>query len=135
MHAILIDPKAKTIAYIEYNGDYKDIYRLIDATTFTTVRVNERNTLYVDDEGLFKPNQYYFAWGPQEHLGGKGLVVGLTEEGDDAPVSIDLKAVQRDVSFYDKQPIFSHIDEREEPHAEILPGLKGYKITRTAKFK
>lgn len=135
MRAILIDPRAKIITEVECTGEGKDIYRLIECDTFTTVRVDERHHMFVDDNGLYVPNQCYFAWGTQEHLAGKGLVLGMTENGEEAPCTLRMSTVVMDVGFYVKQPIFSHLSHKEEPNVEILPGVKGFKITRTPHFK
>jgi len=42
-------------------SDYKDYYKLIECTSFDVVRVTWKGqnlSLFVDDEGLFKPNNY-----------------------------------------------------------------------------
>ena len=66
MRAILIDPKAKQIMQIDYNGDYKTIYEHLSFTNsfgnshkvraFDIVRIPVGNDgIYVDDEGLYAP--------------------------------------------------------------------------------
>lgn len=52
MRAILIDPFTETIVEVEFDGNYKSIYPLIDCETFDCVSVDKNDTLYVDDEGL-----------------------------------------------------------------------------------
>ena len=34
MFGYLINPNDRTVKAVEYSGDYKDIYKLIDASTF-----------------------------------------------------------------------------------------------------
>ena len=43
MRAILIDPFAKEITEVDYDGDYKKIYDLIDCKTFDVVNVPSGN--------------------------------------------------------------------------------------------
>jgi len=52
MKAILINPFNQTITEVEYSGDYKEIYKLIECSTFDCVNIDDDNTLFVDDEGL-----------------------------------------------------------------------------------
>jgi hypothetical protein len=52
MKALLINPIEKTIEEVEYNGDYKQIYKYIDASPFGVVDIPNDDTIYIDDEGL-----------------------------------------------------------------------------------
>lgn len=84
--AYLIDPAARTITPVEYDGNYKSIYELIGATTFDVVRVENDDCIFVDDEGLINGNGQrngFWTYGeyPQP-LAGKGLVLGTDEEGE-----------------------------------------------------
>ena len=60
MKAILINPHEKTITEVEYSGNYKEIYSLIDCRTFDCVRITPNEDMYIDDEGLLMNNQRYF---------------------------------------------------------------------------
>jgi len=87
MQAILIDPFTQTIEAVDYSGDYKDIYSLLECDLFTTVyRVvvtAMADTLYVDDEGLYVEDQKFFKLkGYPQPLAGRGLVLGSTDDGD-----------------------------------------------------
>ena len=98
MKAYLIDPFAKTVSEVQYNGDYKTIYNLISSDnikvdTFTCVEINDQSdTIYVDDEGLNKNlNQQAFFMFNGTPLAGKGLVLGTDEEGDSQSPTITLQ--------------------------------------------
>jgi hypothetical protein len=83
MRAILIDPFTQTIEEVDYSGDYKDIYSLIECDLFTTVYLpnTSDDTLFVDDEGLYVENQRFFKIdGFEQPLAGRGLLLG-TDEG------------------------------------------------------
>jgi hypothetical protein len=88
MRAILIDPMNQEVKEVEYSGDYKDIYKLIECRTFDIVRIPVGNDgIYIDDEGLFAPTQFkwhyrYNKMQPAIRLVNKGLVLGCNDEGD-----------------------------------------------------
>ena len=92
MKAYLIDPHTETITEVEYSGDYREIYKHIDAEIFTTAQFNKfGDTVFVDDEGLFKEEQEFFLInGYPQPLAGKGLVLGCDEEGESVAPSITL---------------------------------------------
>ena len=109
MRAILIDPARKTIEETKYDGTLEDIYKHIEQAVITTVRVDEENILYVDDEGLYRPNQHYFRWGPQKYLAGRGIIIGVNEAGEDVEATISIDEVRKDVQFYKIQPVFKDV--------------------------
>ena len=92
MQAYLIDPYVLTITPVEYSGDYKEIYRFIEADLFDVVTTPEGMSVYVDDEGLYNATAF-FAWQSLPiPLAGKALVLGpVDEEGDNTacPLTID----------------------------------------------
>lgn len=100
LSAILIDPYTQTIEEVEYSGDYRDISALLDCELFTTVYTDLRDTIYIDDEGLYVENQRYFkVKGYPQPLAGKGLVLGTdygTGDSIDCVSSLDdiLRAVE-----------------------------------------
>jgi len=83
-NAYLIDPVTRTVKEVTYNGDYNQIYTLTDCDTFTCVMFNEHSdTIFVDDEGLFKSDQQFFhVQGYPQPLAGKGLILGTNDEGE-----------------------------------------------------
>ena len=50
MKAYLIDAQARTVTETDYNGDYRHIHKLIGVETFTVVRINDYDSVFVDDE-------------------------------------------------------------------------------------
>ena len=51
MKAYLIDPEKQEVTEVEYSGDYKDIYKLIDCSTFEIVGITPKGDgIYVDEE-------------------------------------------------------------------------------------
>lgn len=91
MRGILINPFDQTIKEVVYTGDFREIYSLIDCTTFDVVMLCDADDLYVDDEGLLKDNRY-FSWSGR-NFAGKGLILGHDKEGDTIPTTYDLQEV------------------------------------------
>ena len=54
--AILVDPFARTISTVNV-GHYTDIQKHVGCDMFTTVRFDEHNTAFCDDEGLINGTQ------------------------------------------------------------------------------
>lgn len=106
MRAILIDPINETIEEVEYNGDYKQIYKHIDASTFGVVDIPNDDTIFIDDEGLLKDNNHFFihkdAYTP---IGGKGLVLGIDDRGESVSAHSTLKELRHSITFIGKQAI------------------------------
>jgi len=111
MKAILINPFEETITEVEYTGDYKQIYDLIDCRTFDCVRLCESDDLYVDDEGLLKDNRY-FSWSGR-NFAGKGLILAHNDEGESVGTTYDLHEVVDRVEWLPE----GHV---EEPYMEFV---------------
>lgn len=95
MQAILIDPYTETIEEVEYSGDYKDISALLGCDLFTCVYIDNYDTLYVDDEGLYVDDQKYFKMkGYDQPLAGRGLILGSSDDGNTTDCVADVKHIQ-----------------------------------------
>ena len=111
MKAILINPKLQTINYVDYSGDYRDISKLTECTTFTAVYPfdNCEDTIYLDDEGLLKSSNYCFTFrcddGRNQPLMGNALVLGADDEGESKDVETSIDEIKKRVSFKGHQAI------------------------------
>jgi hypothetical protein len=108
--AYLIDPATRSLKEVAYSGDYHDIYKLCDYSTFTTVELTtDHDTAFVDDEGLIKGPVYQFFGfkGYAQPLAGKGLILGTDDEGDSI-------APKHDLAFYaDRLVWIERLTDRE----------------------
>lgn len=99
MRALLIDPVAQTVTEIQVGEGIDEIYKAIECDTFSCPIVYENNdTLYCDDEGLFKEQKggvLMTDW--QYPVLGKMLVLGCDVESG---ASEDAKS---DVEFFTSQ--------------------------------
>ena len=100
MHkAYLINAIAQTITEVEV-GDYKTFYPLLGCDCFTTVGLEEEDTLYVDDEGLLKsPFDFFMYEGYPQPLAGNGLVMGTNDEGESIAPKMSLEDLKSRVTF------------------------------------
>lgn len=134
--AILINPFNKTIEMVDYDfgGSYLQISHLIGTEEcvkplFCAVDIDETNTVYIDDEGLYRDTQAYFMWeGYHQPLQGKGLILGTDyDSGESIPTTLSLDEVKEKISFHDNvqvAPSFTVTSfETDEEMLEAL-GLK-----------
>ena len=118
MKAILIDVRSKMIKYVEVQKD-KDgsylpsIYALIDCRLIQGVNLDAKHTLYVDEEGLLKlenffidkegnldSNSHFFVFdGYPQPLIGNGLIIAYNKEGDKEPIELTLEEIAEKVLF------------------------------------
>ena len=111
MKAILINPKLQTINYVDYSGDYRDISKLTECTTFTAVYPfdNCEDTIYLDDEGLLKSSNYCFTFrcddGRNQPLMGNALILGTDDEGESKDVESTIEIIQDRTVFVGHQKI------------------------------
>ena len=97
--AYLINVETLEISDIEV-GDYRTIYTHIgnECSAFDCVGLNDKgDTLYVDDEGLMKPNRLFVIQTSQgiRRLAGNAVVLGTNSEGDSTPPTITKKQLAR----------------------------------------
>lgn len=98
MKAVLIDAARREVRDVEYDGDYKSIYRLIGCECFTVVGgLPDGDDLFVDDEGLLRMTAdttfIRIPWYPTP-LAGSGLVLGHNRRNGES------KSANHDAEFY-----------------------------------
>ena len=102
MKAILIDVYEKEIRVVDYDGTLDFIYFNLACKTFDVVRVDDVNSIFVDDEGLMRQNQLYFEYSGSDRifqLAGNGLVLGVDDEGNSISPTLTIEDVKGKVSF------------------------------------
>jgi hypothetical protein len=112
MKAYLIDPINKIVSVVDYNGDYQTINKLINSQRGFDAVYGFRNedTLYVDDEGLLRKENYGFEFtydnGHVAPLMGKALVLGTDAEGESVAVKSTLEEVESKIKWIGKVAIY-----------------------------
>ena len=104
MKAYLINPIKEEISVVDYNGDFHQILKFIDAEIFDAVYpFKNADTIYVDDMGLMKPINHYFEVkcdnGNSQDLFGLGLVLGSNEKGESIDAQTTLKELKKKITF------------------------------------
>jgi len=108
IRGVLIDPHSKTISVVSvaHSAAYKGICDLIDAPLICKVNLGgpNRETLFLDDEGLFKDWQEFFALGEYPYpLAGKGLILGTDDEGESVSSQFDIRLLAPAVRWLSAQ--------------------------------
>ena len=112
MKAILINPFDETVKEVEYTGDYREIYSLIECRTFDCVRLTEIDDMYIDDEGLLINDQRYFSINGNNYAG-KGLLLSHNGiDGETTATTFTLQDAKNKVQWLPK----GHI---EQPYMEF----------------
>ncbi len=96
---LLIDPFERTIRAVAYDGSLDVLYALLDCATVDVAR-GHKFDLYVDDEGLFKADQQYFAIIGElgQPIAGKALVIGKPDhDGNTTPPSVSREYIDRNI--------------------------------------
>lgn len=102
MKAYLIDPEHMAVSAVDYDGDYRNIYKLIGAECFDVARINEDGDgIFVDDEGLLRSGVQPAFQTSLYHspLVGKGLVLGTDAEGNSISPKITMAELASTLSF------------------------------------
>lgn len=123
MKAILIDPFNRTITDIDIADDVDKtdaINKVINAPVLSAVTPVRGLTIYVDDLGLYREGQAYWAMPhvvAQSHLGGRALALGF----DSAGRSINVPVTVEDLRFF--------IEWRDPPEDEAMTRLRQITVT------
>jgi hypothetical protein len=104
MKAYLINPMKEEISVVDYNGDFHQICKFINAEIFDVVNpFKNADTIFVDDMGLMKPLNYYFQVkcdnGSSQDLFGLGLVLGSNKEGESIDAQTTLEELKKRITF------------------------------------
>jgi|TARA_B110000263_G_C14894340_1_gene323262 hypothetical protein len=101
-YAICIDVNNREINIVPHDNTLKTIYNYLGCRTFDVVRIDDVNSIYIDDEGLFVEDQRYFTYEGDTDtvtLAGNGLILGVDDEGETIEPTLTLEHVKSKVSF------------------------------------
>ena len=113
MKAYLINAEARTITEVTV-GDYKTYYPLLGCDCFACVGIEDEDTIYVDDNGLLKPQQNFFLYdGYAQPLAGNGLVLGTNDEGESVEPKITLETLKSKITFMNRNQAYLWAKEND----------------------
>lgn len=103
MKAILINSEKRQVSEVEYNGDYKEINRLIGSEVFCIgAYLPNDDCVFVDDEGLLKEPKFFFKVPSYPNpLAGNGLVLGTNGFGESTSAKSKLEELKKQILFED----------------------------------
>ena len=104
MKAILIDVENRVVKEIDIDKGIDAMYSALKCDCFTIAHsLPKRDSIFVDDEGLLKPQDFFFTYeGAHQPFAGNGLIMGCKANGDSADCKIDVNEVKSKVTFYDR---------------------------------
>jgi len=90
--AILIDVHDFSVTEIEVDQDnLQDIYDALGCDLFDCVTLPNGDAIYIDDEGLLKnPDRFFALIGYTSILAGNGLIMGVDDEGASIAPKLDI---------------------------------------------
>lgn len=105
MRAYIINPAERTIVQTDIRkGESYQTIKAVVGSPFDAVRVSDAgDTLYIDDEGLLKPDLATFRLESYPYpLVGTALLIGSDDEGEDADATLEPQDVARLVIWDDR---------------------------------
>lgn len=109
MKTIVINPQDHSITEAEYNGDFHEINRLLsfedqEIDCFDIVRIDDSETIFVDDEGLINSNGarhgFFYVKGKYPvMLAGKGVILATDEEGESIGTKLTIEQAEDMILF------------------------------------
>jgi hypothetical protein len=103
IRAILINTQAQQVTEVKVNPVLAAYYALLGVELVEAVHprgIAAHDVMYVDEEGLLKPNSFFQFRGYPQPLAGNALIVGTDEDGNDIDAATRLLDVQMRVRFY-----------------------------------
>lgn len=101
--AIRIDSANRRFHEVELDqSDTDAICGFVGCSMFDVVRVENRDVIFVDDEGLLTANEdtHFFTVGKYDGiLVGNGLVVGTDDEGESVDAETTIEWLENNISF------------------------------------
>jgi hypothetical protein len=135
VRAIIINAEERTVSDPEIKGDLKSLQNNVGGL-ITPVYAGLEGTghhAYVNDEGLLcNPQHFFMLKDGHQPLAGNGVILGTTDDGNEAPATLPLDWVKERVTFMDLQAVREWVANEPEQYvmAELIGEASG---TRAAK--
>ncbi len=101
INAIKIDVVQQIVYAVELDNGLKGMYTAIGCACVDRVVLDNRNDLWIDDEGLLRnpqPPKFQLA-GFRQPLAGNGLICGYTDEGETISTRLTADQIRPLVTF------------------------------------
>lgn len=108
MRAIIINAQERTVSEAEIERSLKSLQNIVGGL-INSVSPGLEGTdhhAYVNDEGLLNNPQHFFMLRDgHQPLAGNGVILGTTDDGNEAPATLSLDWVKERVTFMDLQAV------------------------------
>jgi hypothetical protein len=103
MRAIVINAEDRTITETEIDGSLETLQRIVGGMIEpVTQGLGGTHHCYVNEEGLLDHPRHFFMFRcGHQPLAGNGVILALTEEGEEAPCTLPLEWISERVRFLD----------------------------------
>ena len=129
MRAIKIDSENRMISEVEIK-DYKDMQSIVNGCICLAFDYpGEKNACYVDDEGILKNPEFFFAvpYYPQP-FAGNGIIVGMGRYGDIKKCQLNIDDVRKEIKFFTLKEIQHMISRGSVDYNTYITTIEGTSI-------
>lgn len=103
MRAIVINAKDRTVNETEIDGSLESLQQIVGGMIEpVTPGLDGNHHCYVNEEGLLEQPQHFFMFKDgHQPLAGNGVILALSDDGEEAPCTLPLDWVTDRVTFMD----------------------------------
>lgn len=99
--AVIIDPILRIVKEAEIEDNLDGLQGGVGGHNIeTALYIDDSNVMFVDSEGLFRPDQQFFVYGEQFPLAGQAVVVGTGKDGETIGTTLTALDVAKKVGFH-----------------------------------
>jgi hypothetical protein len=105
MRAIIVNSKDRTITETDIDGSLKTLQQIVGGLIEPVSQgLDGNHHCYVNEEGLLdNPQSFFMFKDGHQPLAGDGVILSLTDAGDEAPCTLPLNWVKERVTFMDRE--------------------------------
>jgi Domain of unknown function (DUF3846) len=101
MRAIIINAQDRTITETKIDGSLESLQEIVGGL-IEPVDLDGKHHCYVNEEGLLdQPRHFFMFRDGHQPLAGNGVILALTDDGNEAPCTLPLDWVKQRVTFMD----------------------------------
>lgn len=115
MKAYKIDTQLRQVTEIEINegNSLKEMQEVVGGLITVAAELENTDTMFVNDEGLFMFNEFFYFDGCYQPFAGNGVIVGTDEEGASVGAKSTLEEIKSRVKFLNRQQALRLAQELE----------------------
>jgi hypothetical protein len=120
MRAIVINAQERTVSEVEIKGSLKSLQSVVGGLIAPVYEgLGSKHHAYVNDEGLLNNPQHFFMLkGGYQPLAGNGVILGTTDDGNEADCTLALDWVKERVAFMDVRAVREWLANEPDQQAD-----------------